>query len=64
MIAHEGSHALDGFHGHTAADPQAAHELSIVHGAPAEGGFGHAYAPAIVGDLVKQLFSRHVVPSS
>src|SRR5207302_916171 len=64
VLRHERAHALHGFHGHASADAQAAHELAVVDGAPTEGRFGHADAPAVIRDLAQQLLSRHVISSS
>jgi hypothetical protein len=51
VLGHKCAHALHGLNGYAPANPQAADELAIVHGAPSERRFSHADAATVVGDL-------------
>src|ERR1700731_1933294 len=56
---HETVDAVEGVGGDAAAIAQPRRELAVVDRAAAEGGFGQAGAPAIIGDFRKQLLCVH-----
>src|SRR5262245_40254828 len=56
---HEGADAVERFRGDAAAVTQAAGELAIVDGAPAEGRLGKSGVTAIFGDFLQQFLRVH-----
>ena len=56
---HKTVNAVERVGGDAAAIAQPRRELAVVHRAAAEGGFGQAGAPAIIGDFRKQLLCVH-----
>ena len=56
---HKAVNPIERVGGDAAAVAQPRRELAVVHRAAAEGGFGQAGAPAIIGDFRKQLLCVH-----
>ena len=62
LVAMKLADAVERLGGDAAAVAKPARELAVVDGAPAEGGFGQAGLPAIVGDFLQQFLRVHAVP--